>query len=91
METNNHKITDYDKILDAKFGTEGSTERIKVEDYAYAFYAGQILLDARRAAKVTQAVSAKKSHATQSYLLLLHHGSTLTSLCTMYTTKHSHA
>lgn len=37
METNNHQIVDYDVVLDAKFGKEGSPERAKAEDDAYAF------------------------------------------------------
>ena len=35
METNNHQIVDYDVVLDAKFGKEGSPERAKAEDDAY--------------------------------------------------------
>ena len=54
METNNHQIVDYDVVLDAKFGKEGSPERAKAEDDAYAFYTSQILLDARKDAKMTQ-------------------------------------
>ncbi len=42
MQTNNHKIVDYDAVLDAKFGKEGTPERIKAEEEAYAFYSGQI-------------------------------------------------
>ena len=84
METNNHKITDYDKILDAKFGTEGSTERIKAEDDAYAFYSGQILLDARREAKVTQAELAKRINATKSYISRLENGTINPSVGTFY-------
>ena len=48
MEINNHKIEDYDKILDARFGKEGSPERAAAEDAAAAFYTGQIILDARK-------------------------------------------
>ena len=29
MQTNNHKIVDYDLVLDAKFGKEGTPERIQ--------------------------------------------------------------
>lgn len=41
MHTNNHKIVDYGAVLDAKFGKEGTPERIKAEEEAYAFYYGQ--------------------------------------------------
>ena len=53
MQTNNHKIVDYDLVLDAKFGKEGTPERIQAEEAAYSFYSGQILQDARKEAKVT--------------------------------------
>lgn len=42
MQTNNHKIVDYDAVLDVKFGKDGTPERIKAEEEAYAFYSGQI-------------------------------------------------
>ena len=38
MQTNNHKIFDYDAVLDAKFGKEGAPERIQAEEAAYSFY-----------------------------------------------------
>jgi len=37
MQTNNHKIVDYDAVLDAKFGKEGTPERIQAEEAAYSF------------------------------------------------------
>ena len=48
MQTNNHKIVDYDAVLDAKFGKEGTPERARAEEAAYSFYSGQILQDARK-------------------------------------------
>lgn len=51
MGTNNHKIVDYDAVLDAKFGKEGTPERAEVENKAYTFYTSQILLDARKEGK----------------------------------------
>ena len=32
MQTNNHKIVDYDAVLDAKFGKEGTPERARAEE-----------------------------------------------------------
>ena len=51
MQTNNHKIVDYDLVLDEKFGKEGTVERAQAEEAAYSFYSGQILQDARKEAK----------------------------------------
>lgn len=43
MKTNNHKIEDYDAVLDAKFGAVGTPKRIKAEEDAYNFYSEQHL------------------------------------------------
>ena len=51
MGTNNHQITDYDIVLDAKFGKEGTPERAKAEDEAYAFYTSRILVEAGKRRK----------------------------------------
>ena len=32
MQINNHQIVDYDAVLDAKFGAEGTSERAEAED-----------------------------------------------------------
>lgn len=54
MQTNNHKIVDYDLVLDKKFGKVGTPERAKAEENAYSYYSGQILHDARKKANVAQ-------------------------------------
>lgn len=74
METNNHQIVDYDVVLDAKFGKEGSPERAKAEDDAYAFYTSQILLDARKEAKMTQSELAKKVGTNKSCISKIENG-----------------
>ena len=74
MQTNNHKISDYHLVLDSKFGKEGTPERVKAEENAYSFYSGQILLDARREAKVTQAELAKRTNTTKSYISKIENG-----------------
>jgi hypothetical protein len=42
MDTNNHKIVDYDAVLDDKFGKESTSDRARAEETAYSFYSGQI-------------------------------------------------
>ena len=54
MSTKNNMLTDISAELDREFGAPGTSEREKFDEEAYAFYTGQILLDARREAKVTQ-------------------------------------
>lgn len=74
METNNHQIVDYDVVLDAKFGKVGTSERTKAEEDAYAFYTSQILLDARKEAKMTQSELAKKVGTNKSYISKIENG-----------------
>ena len=45
---NNHKIGDYDAVLDTKFGKKGTPERARAEEAAYSFYSGKIHQDARK-------------------------------------------
>ena len=74
MQTNNHKIVDYDVVLDAEFGREGTPERARAEEEAYAFYSGQILKAARRETKVTQEELARRVDSTKSYISKIENG-----------------
>lgn len=74
MQTNNHKIVDYDAVLDAKFGKEGTRQRAQAEEEAYAFYSGQILHDARKEMNVSQAELAKRTNTTKSYISKIENG-----------------
>ena len=74
METNNHQIVDYDAVLDAKFGKEGTPERAKAENEAYAFYTSQLLVEARKEAKMTQSELARKVGTNKSYISKIEHG-----------------
>ena len=74
MQTNNHKLVDYDLVLDAKFGKEGTIERAQAEEAAYSFYSGQILQDARKEAKVTQEELARRTNTTKSYISKVENG-----------------
>lgn len=84
METNNHQIVDYDIVLDAKFGKEGTPERIQAEEDAYAFYTGLILHDARKEVKITQAELAKRINSTKSYISRIENGTINPSVGTFY-------
>lgn len=84
MQTNNHKIVDYDEVLDAKFGKEGTPERAMAEEKAYNFYTGQILLDARKEAKMTQTQLASRINATKSYISRIERGDITPSVGVFY-------
>ncbi len=51
MKVKNNKITDYSAILAAEFGAHGTPECAKFDEEAYAFYTGQVILDARKSEK----------------------------------------
>lgn len=48
MQPNDHKIRNYDLILDETFGKQGTPERAKAEEDAYNFYSELILQNARK-------------------------------------------
>lgn len=84
MQTNNHQIVDYDAVLDAKFGAEGTPERFAAEEKAYAFYTGQIIEDARKKAKITQAELAKRIGSDKAYISRVENGQTEPKISTFY-------
>ncbi len=77
-------IQDYDAVLDARYGKEGSPERIKFEEDAYAYYSGLILRDARKEAKVSQAELAKRTQTTKSYISRIENGLIIPSVAVFY-------
>lgn len=84
METNNHQIVDYDLVLNAEFGQPGSKERIEAEEKAYAFYTGQIIEDARKKAKITQAELARRIGSNRSYISHIEKGVKEPRISTFY-------
>jgi len=84
MQTNNHQIVDYDDVLDAKFGREGTPSRIEAEEKALAFYTGQIIKQARKEAKMTQPELALKLGSSKSYISRVETGKTDPKTSTFY-------
>lgn len=84
MQTNNHKIEDYDIVLDRKFGKEGTSKRAEAEEEALSFYSGQILHDARKEAKVTQEELAQRINSTKSYISKVENGIIIPSVGAFY-------
>ena len=60
--------------LERKYGKRGTPERQKFDEEAYAFYTGQILLNARKEARMTQADLAEKTGTTKSYISKVENG-----------------
>jgi len=84
MQTNNHKITDYDAVLDAKFGKQGTPSRIEAEEKAFAFYTGKIIEQARKEARITQQELAEKLGSNKSYISRVETGRTEPKVSTFY-------
>ena len=61
-------LIDISAELEKEFGVPGTPERAKFDEEAYAYYTGQILLEARKEAKVTQSELAKRINTTKSYI-----------------------
>lgn len=69
-----NNITDYDAILESRYGKEGSPERLQFEEEAKAFYAAQLLLQARKEAKVSQSELALRVGTTKSHISKIENG-----------------
>ena len=84
MNTSEPMIQDYDAVLDARYGKEGTSERGKFEEEAYAYYTGLILRDARKDAKVSQAELARRTQTTKSYISRIENGVIVPSVAVFY-------
>jgi DNA-binding XRE family transcriptional regulator len=84
METNNHKIVDYDAILDAQYGREGTSEREQFRREAINFYTGTLIHQARKEARITQQELAGRIGTTKSYISQIENGAINPSVGTFY-------
>ena len=84
MNTRETMIQDYDAVLDARYGKEGTPERVQFEDKAYAYYTGLILRDARKEAKVSQAELARRTQTSKSYISRIENGIIIPSVAVFY-------
>lgn len=74
MKKNETIVRDFDQYLDEEYGAIDTEERTKFEEEAKAFYAAQILLQARKDAKVTQSELAQRVGTTKSYISKIENG-----------------
>ncbi|MDR1371152.1 MAG: helix-turn-helix domain-containing protein [Dysgonamonadaceae bacterium] len=84
MKENDCKIRNYSAILKEKYGAYGTPERAKFDEEAYAFYTSQILIEARKNAKLTQKELAERIGVGTSYISRIEKGVTIPSVATFY-------
>lgn len=79
-----NEIYDVSAELDNVFGAPGSASRIEAENLAWEEYNAQVLLDARKAAHMSQQELADKIGANKSYVSRIERGLTIPSIATFY-------
>ncbi len=77
-------IYDVDAWLDEGLGKEGTPEREKNREKAWEEYNAQILLNARKKARLTQAELAKRIGADKGYISRIERGLTVPTVSTLY-------
>lgn len=75
---------DFSAELDKKYGKPGTESYEKFIDEAWAEYNAQVLLDARKHAKLTQAEVAQRIGAEKGYISRIERGQTIPSVATFY-------
>lgn len=77
-------IYDVSTLLDEVLGKEGTPQREKNREKAWEEYNAQILLDARKNARLTQAELAKRIGADKGYISRIERGLTVPTVSTLY-------
>ena len=80
----NDEIYDVSAELAREFGEIGTPEREKAVEKAWEEYNAQILLDARKNARLTQAELAKRIGADKGYISRIERGLTVPTVSTLY-------
>ena len=84
MNKNKTELIDYSAILTQEFGEEGSATRTKAIEEAWEDYNAQILHDARKNARLSQAQLAERIGANKGYISRVERGLIVPSIATFY-------
>ncbi len=74
MTKKEYPIHDISAELAGEYGAHGTPQRTKFDEEAYAFYTGQVILDARKSEKMTQKELADKLGVNKSYISKIENG-----------------
>jgi DNA-binding XRE family transcriptional regulator len=74
MQANNPLLTSVDDIMDARYGKVGTPEREAFRREAHAYCIGQVIHDARKSEKMTQAELAKRVGTDKAYISKIEKG-----------------
>lgn len=77
-------VYNVDELLDNMLGAPGTPEREANTDKAWEEYNAQVLLDARKNARLTQAQLAERIGADKSYISRIERGLIVPSVSTLY-------
>ncbi|HBG42425.1 MAG TPA: transcriptional regulator [Porphyromonadaceae bacterium] len=74
MNKKEFEIHDISAELEKEYGAHGTPERAEFDERAYAFYTGQVILDARKSEKMTQTELAERLGVHKSYISKVENG-----------------
>ena len=77
-------IYNVSELIDERFGKKGTKTRAEAEERAYAFYAGQIIGEARKRAKISQTELARRIGSDKAYISRVENGKTDPKVSTFY-------
>jgi HTH-type transcriptional regulator/antitoxin HipB len=77
------QASNFDELLDLKYGPAGTPAREEFEAKAEAFRTGEMLKEARHQAKLTQQQLADKTGTKKSYISRIENGHTDINLATL--------
>ena len=77
-------LTDFEDILNEKYGKKGTSARDKYEADSLAFRLGVMLKEARKQANITQEELAKKTGTKKSYISRIERGKSDIQISTYY-------
>lgn len=84
MRTKDMNLIDISAELEREFGAPGSRERLAALEHSWEEYNAQILLDTRKAVRLTQEEVARRAGTSKGYISRVERGLTIPTVATLY-------